>query len=103
MTDSLPPVDLKHVVETQHDCWATFVQTVPVRENFQGQPVWEGTVHVFALEGNPKATRAFAWSSEIEGSRKRRYYAVLQLVGVKTPLDAVRAAIIAEHRMKEGG
>jgi len=31
--------------------------------------------HVFDLEGRPKATRAYAWSSPIEGSDKRRFYA----------------------------
>jgi len=35
----------------------------------------KGVVHVFDLEGCPKATRAYAWSSPIEGSDKRRFYA----------------------------
>jgi len=91
-------VDLKCAIECQHGGHATLAQTVPVRETFQGQLVWEGVVHVFDLTGHAKATRAFAWSSEIEGSTKRRYYAVLQLGGIKAPLDAVRAAIVAEHR-----
>ena len=77
---------------------ATLAQTVPIRETFQGQPVWEGIVHVFGLEGHPKATRAYAWSSPIEGSEKHRFFAVLQLGAIKTPLDAVRAAIVAEQR-----
>jgi hypothetical protein len=62
--------------------------------------VWEGVVHVFDLEGHPTATRAYAWSSAIEGSDKRRYYAVLGIGPIKTPLDAVRAAIVMEHRQK---
>ena len=91
---------LKSAVESQHSCRAAFSQTVPVRETFHGHPVWDGVVHVFNLEGHPNATRAFAWSSEIEGSTKRRFYAVLQLGGIKTRLDAVRAAIVAEHRQQ---
>jgi hypothetical protein len=47
-------------------------------------------VHVFDLEGHPKATRAYAWSSPVEGSDKRRFYAVLHLGGIRSPLDAVR-------------
>jgi hypothetical protein len=90
--------ELKSVVERTHDGNATFNQTVPVRETFQGQPVWEGVVHVFDLTDHPEATRAYAWSSAIEGSEKRRYYAVLGIGAVKTPLDAVRAAIVAEHK-----
>ena len=65
-------------VAALHGCCAKPVQTAPVREAFQGQPVWEGVVHVFDLEGHPKATRAYAWSSPIEESEKRRFYAVPQ-------------------------
>jgi hypothetical protein len=70
--------ELQHAVESQHSCRATLAQTVPVRETYQGQPVWEGVVHVFDLEGHPSATCAYAWSSAIEGSDKRRVYAVLE-------------------------
>jgi hypothetical protein len=94
--------DLRVAVETQHSCRAKLAQTVPVRETFQGRPVWEGVVHVFDLEGHPKAPRAYAWSSPIEGSKRRRFFAVLQLGGIRTAADAVRAAIVAEHRGKVG-
>jgi hypothetical protein len=57
-------------------------------------------VHVFDIEGHPEATTAYAWSSPIDGSDKRRIAAVLQLGAIKTPLDAVRAAIVAEQRSK---
>jgi hypothetical protein len=42
-------------------------------------------------------TRAYAWSSPIEGSDKRRFFAVLQMDAIKSPQDAVRATIVAEH------
>ena len=48
--------------------------TVPVRETFQDQPVWAGVIHVFDIAGNPNAIRAYAWSSPIEGSEKRRFF-----------------------------
>ena len=89
---------LKRAVETQHGGTATLAQSVPVLETFQGQTVWEGVVHVFDLAGHPKATRAYAWSSPIEGSTKRRFFAVLHIGPIKSPLDAVRAAIVAENR-----
>ena len=89
---------LRQAVEAMHACRATLAQTVPVNERFQGQAVWEGVVHVFDIEGHPKATRAYAWSSPVEGSEKRRFFAVLQLGAIKSPADAVRAAIVAEHR-----
>ena len=79
---------------------ATLVQSMPVKETFEGKIIWEGVVHVFDLTGHPKATRAYAWSSPIEGSDKRRFFAVLHLPPINSPGDAVRAAIVAEHRDK---
>lgn len=47
-------VQLRQAMESMHSCRAAFVQTVPVRETFKSQPVWEGVVHVFDLEGHPR-------------------------------------------------
>jgi hypothetical protein len=52
----------------------------------EGATVWEGVVHVFDLEGHPKATRAYAWSSPIEGSTKRRFFAVLGIPVNRRPI-----------------
>jgi len=90
--------ELKHAIESQHGCKAALVQAVPVRERHGDATVWEGVVHVFDLTGHPKATRAYAWSSPIEGSDKRRFFAVLHLPPVTSPAEAVRAAIVAEQR-----
>lgn len=89
---------LKRAVESQHGGTATLAQSVPVREAFDGKPVWEGVVHVFDLAGHSKATRAYAWSSPIEGSKKRRFFAVLHMGPVTGPVEAVRAAIVAVHK-----
>ncbi len=89
---------LREAVESLHHCRAMLVQKAPVRETFRGQAVWEGVVHVFGLEGHPEATRAYAWSSPIEGSEKQQIAAVVQVGAIRTPLDAARAAIVAEHR-----
>lgn len=89
---------LKLAIESQHGGIASLAQSVPVKETHEGQTVWEGVVHVFDLAGHPKATRAYAWSSPIEGSIKRRFFAVLHMGGIKSPRDAVKAAIVAEFR-----
>lgn len=91
---------LLEAVESQHGGTATLAQSVPVKETHAGAIVWEGVVHVFDLEGHPTASRAYAWSSPIEGSDKRRFFAVLHQGPVKSPVDAVRAAIVAEQRSK---
>jgi len=98
--DHIP--DLWDAIEKQHGGVATLVQSVPVRETHNGVTIWEGVVHVFDLAGHPKATRAYAWSSPIEGSDKRRFFAVLHMGAIKSPADAVRAAIVAEHRFRKG-
>jgi len=90
--------ELKQALENMHGGKATLVQSAPIKETFLGKTVWEGIVHVFDLKGNPKATRAYAWSSPIEGSTKRRFFAVLHMGAIKSPKDAVRAAIVVERR-----
>src|SRR3984957_255361 len=92
---------LKKTVENMHGGTATLAQSVPVRETFGGKTVWEGVVHVFDLAGHPTATRAYAWSSPIEGSTKRRFFAVLHTTRINSPLEAVRAAIVAEQRQRK--
>ena len=42
--------------------------------------------------------RAYAWSSPIEGSDKRRFFAVLHVPPITLPVEAVRAAIVAEQK-----
>jgi hypothetical protein len=92
--------ELKRAIESQHGCTATLVQSVPVKETFDGKTVWDGIVHVFKINGHPRANKAYAWSSPIEGSDKRRFFAVLHQPPVTLPVEAVRAAIVAEQRAK---
>jgi hypothetical protein len=83
MNEAAP--DLQRAVESQHGGTATLAQSVPVKETHAGAVVWEGVVHVFDIEGNPNVSRAYAWSSPIEGTSKRRFFAVLQAGPVKSP------------------
>ncbi len=88
---------LRQAVESRHGGKAVLAPVEPFNETFRGKMVWNGTVHVFDLEGKFKATRAYAWSSPGEGER-RRFYGVLHLGGIRSPLDAVRAATVAERK-----
>jgi hypothetical protein len=90
--------ELRAAVERVHTCEAHLAQSVPVRERRGDATVWEGIVHVFDLKGHLTATRAYAWSSPIEGSEKRRFFAVLHQGPVTSPVEAVQAAIVAEQR-----
>lgn len=89
---------LQAAVEGMHHCRAHLTQSVPVAEAFNGQSVWDGVVHVFDLEGHPTASRAYAWSSPVEGSDRRKFFAVLHVPPIVSPVDAVRAAIVADHK-----
>jgi hypothetical protein len=92
---------LRDAVQNMHGGTATLVQSVPVRETFRGQVVWEGVVHVFDLAGHPTATRAYAWPFPAEGSDQLRILAVLHTVRINSPIEAVRAAIVAEHKAEK--
>ena len=91
---------LREAVEKMHGGTATLAQTVPVRETFEGETVWEGAVHVFHLTDHPNALYAYAWSSPIEGSTKRRFFTVLHQPPVDSPQAAERATTLAEHRSR---
>lgn len=90
--------DLKTAVERLHNCKASFLEEVAVVEKFGSETIWKGIVHIFKIEGNPKADICYAWSLPIEGSTKRRYYAVLHIPPVDSPEKAVRASIVQDRK-----
>ena len=93
---------LKRAVENQHGCTAMLVQSVPVKETFEGKTVWEGIVEVFELVGHPKAPRAYAWAHDTDNPKKpRRHVTVLHIHPITSAREAVRAAIVQESRSLE--
>lgn len=96
--DLMDPELKTHVVERLLDCTASFIEDVVVVEKFGSLTAWSGTVSVFTLEDRPMATKAYAWSSPIEGSTKRRYYAVLHVPPIDSPEKAVRASIVRDSK-----
>lgn len=90
--------EYRRAVEGLHSGRASFVETVRVVEEYEGERAWDGDVHVFALEGHPTAQTAYAWSVPGESSKGRRFYAVLHVGPVDSPEKAVRAALVAANR-----
>jgi hypothetical protein len=80
-----------------HGCKSKWLESVPVKETFEGKTVWEGVVQVFELIDHPTAKKCYAWSYIVDDSGKRRFVAVLHQKPVDSPLDAVRAAIIRDY------
>ncbi len=91
--------ELADVIRKLHGGEASYVETVPVKEMFQGQTVWEGEVEVFDLIDNPQASRVYAWSHETDrADEPKRTVTVLQIAPVTSPELAVRASIIQDYR-----
>ncbi len=91
---------LEEAVERLHECKARHTGTEHVTEIFQGETAWDGDVHVFALEGHPSASVAYAWSSPVLGSDRRRFFAILKTPPVSSPKDAVHASIASQLKDK---
>jgi hypothetical protein len=82
-----------HGVEARH------VESVPVKEVYQGKTIWEGIVEVFEITGHPKASRVYAWAHDTDDpANPRRHVTVLHIPPVTSPLLAVRAALIQEAK-----
>jgi hypothetical protein len=91
--------ELRDVIRRLHGADATHVESVPVKETFKGETVWEGIVEVFDLAGHATAHRIYAWAHETDDPNKPvRHVTVLHLHPIKSAQDAVRAAILQEAR-----
>ena len=91
--------ELKDVIRRLHGADSEHVESVPVKEVFQGKTVWEGIVEVFDLVGHPTAHRAYAWAHQTDDPQKPvRHVTVLHLHPVKSAQDAVKAAIMQEFK-----
>ncbi len=97
-TDPANRESLRRAVEGLHDCSAVFNAEIPVTETHDGKTVWDGVVHIFDLEGHPQAAICYAWSSPIDGSKKRRFFAILKLPPIDSAAAAVRASIVQDQR-----
>jgi hypothetical protein len=92
--------ELQDVILKLHGVESKHVESVSVKEEFQGKTVWEGVVEVFELIGHPKASRLYAWSHDANGSKKR-HVTVLHLAPIDSPQAAVRASIARDYRLGE--
>ena len=91
--------ELKTAIHKLHGAKATHRVSVPVKEVWQGETVWDGIVEVFDLHGHPGTHRVYAWSHETDApDNPKRHVTVLHLPPVVSPLTAVRAAIAQEYR-----
>ena len=90
--------ELQDVIKRLHGVESRHLESVPIKEEFQGRTVWEGIVEVFELIGHPKAPKAYAWAYDTGDPKKPKHVTVLHLGPITSPLLSVRAAIIQEFR-----
>ncbi|HUI92693.1 MAG TPA: hypothetical protein VLX68_10640 [Chitinivibrionales bacterium] len=90
---------LRKAIKKLHGCDSEYTESVPVKETFKGQTVWEGVVEVFNLIGHPKAKRCYAWShAEGINDSETRYVVVLELPPVNSARTAVQANIVSRYK-----
>src|SRR5207253_9188787 len=94
--------ELRDVIRRLHGTEAHHVESVPVKETFQGKTVWEGIVEVFELHGHPTASRIYAWAHDTDDpERPKRHVTVLHCHPITSAKEAVRTAIVQEFRNDE--
>ena len=94
--------ELRDAIRRLHGVEATHVESVPVKETFGGQTVWDGIVEVFELKGHPKANWAYAWAHDTDDPQKPRHHVtVLHIPPVTSAVLAVKAAIVQEFKSGE--
>ena len=89
--------ELQDVIRKLHGVESRHVESVQVKETFQGKTVWEGIVEVFDLVGHPVTHRAYAWAHDGERP-KESSVAVLHIAPVTSAAAAVRVALVQEYR-----
>ena len=95
MSDPAGIPALIEAIRHMHDVGAKHVETVHVHEKHEGATVWEGDVEVFDLVGHASVKRGYAWSEATTG-KKRRFFAVLHVPPVDSPVAALRASLLAD-------
>ena len=91
--------ELRDAIRRLHGAEATHHASVPVKEIFNGQTVWDGIVEVFHLKGHPKSDTVYAWLHDTGDPEKPfRPVTVLHIHPALSPVAAVRAFIVQEFR-----
>jgi hypothetical protein len=94
--------ELQEIIKRLHGVDSSHVETVPIKETFQGQTVWEGEVEVFDLQGHPHAERVYAWTHVTDNEEKpKRHVTVLHIPPIVSPELAVRASIVKDYREQQ--
>ncbi len=98
--NEVTPQELTEHIRHLFGVSADLIGKHPIQEEFRGEVVWDGVVHEFRVD-HKDADTCYAWSSPVEGSDRRKFYAVLKKPPVDSPEAAVRASIVRDYRGKQ--
>ena len=88
--------ELQEVIRKLHGVESTHRESVPVKEVFDGETVWEGIVEVFTCTATPSQS-AYAWTHATDDpGTPKRSVTVLHVPPAVSPVTAVRVAIMQE-------
>jgi hypothetical protein len=89
--------ELQGVIQKLHGVKATHRESVPVKETWKGQTIWDGVVEVFDLHGHPQTNTAYAWLHDTGDPSNPLPVTVLHIDPALSPAKAVRAFIVQEY------
>jgi len=83
---------LTEAISAVHECRCSHFGTEHVKEEHEGEIVWDGDVEIFQLMDHPEANVAYGWGWDT-GEGEIAYIGILNLPPIGQARDAVRAAI----------
>src|SRR5689334_14009401 len=87
--------ELRSTIRRLHKCDAAHSRTERVKQEINGQVLWDGNVEVFALLGHDRALRCYAWG-HLHDDGKWEVTTVLAIPPVISAESAVLAAFAAK-------
>jgi hypothetical protein len=89
--------ELQDAIQKLHGVKATHRESVPVKETWKGQIIWDGVVEVFDLYRHPQTDTAYAWMHDTGDSGNPLPVTVLHIDPALSPAKAVRAFIVSGY------
>jgi hypothetical protein len=90
---------LRDVIRKLHGVDATHRESVPVKETWKGETIWDGIVEVFDLHGHPETNTVYAWLHDTgKPGSDPQHVTVLHIHPALSPIAAVRAFLVQEYR-----
>lgn len=87
---------LQQAIRATHGAESKHLSSTPVREEMNGDVIFDGEVETFALLNHPKAQICYAWGYEENG--RLQTTCVLGIDPVTNPITAVRAAVVSKAK-----